>query len=467
MTSLAAALPPAAAVLPAAPQLLLALLVVAALVALNGLLVAAEFAIIGVRPTQMEELAGQGNAVARSVLAVLEQPRLQDEYIATAQLGITIASLGLGVYSEPQLADFAAAYLQLLPDMPVAAAQTAGHVLSLALLTYLHIVLGEMVPKALALENPRTMALNVARPMQALRVLLLWPTRTLNAIGAWLLRAVGVPPASGHASLHSTEELEQIVAESKQGGLLRESEEEILLNIFNFSERQVNQVMTPRIKIQGIPATMPLAEILNLVTTSRFSRFPVYEGDIDSVIGVLHVRDLAHHRLRARGDAFDIRLLMRAAPMVPESYSVGKLMAAFKRQRLHMALVVDEFGGTAGLVTLEDLVEQVVGEVRDEFDQEHEPLTELAPGVLELNGNCLVQELQDYADLGEAGTLPEVETVGGLMITWLGRPAQVGDRYTHKDTVHFSVLAVDGLAVARVRVEFPAPARPAPAAGHA
>lgn len=460
---------PAAALLqalPAAPQLLLALLVVAGLLALNGVLVVAEFAIIGVRPTQIEELAGQGNPVARTVLFVLEHPRAQDEYIAAAQLGITATSLGLGVYSEPQLANFATAYLQLMPGLPVAAAQTAGHVLSLGLLTYLHIVLGEMVPKALALENPRAMALNVARPMQALRILLLWPTRILNAIGARLLRTFGVPPASGHASLHSTEELEQIVAESKQGGLLRDSEEEILLNIFNFSERQVDQVMTPRIKIQGVPSTMPLPEILNLVTTSRFSRFPVYEADIDSVIGVLHVRDLAHHRLRARGDAFDIRLLMRAVPIVPESYSVGELMAAFKRQRLHMALVVDEFGGTAGLVTLEDLVEQVVGEVRDEFDQEHEPLTELAPGVLELNGNCLVQELQDYADLGEAETLPEVETVGGLMITWLGRPAQVGDRYTHKDTVHFSVLAVDGLAVARVRVEFPAPARPA-AAGHA
>ena len=178
---------PAAALLqtlPAAPQLLLALLVVAGLLALNGLLVVAEFAIIGVRPTQIEELAGQGNPVARTVLAVLEHPQAQDEYIAAAQLGITATSLGLGVYSEPQLADFATAYLQLLPGVPVAAAQNAGHVLSLGLLTYLHIVLGEMVPKALALENPRAMALNVARPMQALRILLLWPTRILNAIGA-------------------------------------------------------------------------------------------------------------------------------------------------------------------------------------------------------------------------------------------------------------------------------------------
>lgn len=431
-------------------------LVIIVLVLLNGLFVAAEFAIIGVRPTQVEQLANQGRAVAKDVLAILDSPAEQNKYIATAQLGITIASLGLGMYGETQLSHFvepyAALWLGLAPDAAII--YTLGYVSSVSLLTYLHVVIGEMIPKSLALNTPLKMVLLIDRPMRLAETLFAVPVAVLNNIGNLLLRLFRIPPAEGHARLHSPEELDLIVAESAEGGLLNEGEEEMIHNIFSFGERQVNQVMTPRRKVEALAHDLTLPDLLNRVAQSQHSRFPVYEDDLDHIIGTLHLKDLIYQQVRMKGN-FDIRLLLRPALTVPENYRVEKLLAAFKRQRVHMAIVLDEFGGTAGIVTLEDLVEEVVGEVRDEFDRENEPLIEVAPGVLEVAGTYLLEDLDEYVYLGQEEDLPDVETVGGLIMTELGRPPRQDDRITFNGDVSFTVLAVDGLAVARARVEYP------------
>lgn len=438
-------------------SLLVVLAIILALVVVNGVFVAAEFAIIGVRPSRMEQLADEGNARASKVLEVLRSNRKQDRYIATAQVGITLASLGLGMYGEPQIAAFIEPALEALIGGAVSSPllHTVAFVISLSFVTYLHVVVGEMVPKSQALSIADKAVLWLIQPMAVAQTLLSPAVSFLNAIGNWLLlNVLRIQPAQGHLRLHSPEELELIVTESAEGGLLNEEEEEMILNIFDFSERQVGQVMTPRRKVQAIATDMPLDEMLTFVASSNYSRFPVYEGDLDHVIGILHLRDLVHQQLNKRGN-FDIRLIVRPAPSVPEYQRVEKLLAAFKRQRIHMAIVVDEFGGMAGIVTLEDLIEEVVGEVRDEFDVEKEPFAVVEPGVIEVAGNFLLDDLADHVYIGDEEALPDVETVGGLIVTALGRPPQRGDEFVANDDIRFVVLDIDGLAVARARVEFP------------
>lgn len=434
------------------PSLLLVLGIILLLVLVNGLFVTAEFSIIGVRASRMEELANEGHNVAARVLSILDSSRQQDRYIATAQVGITMASLGLGMYSEPQIAHFIEPLLGRVLDPEIV--HTIGFLLALGFVTYLHVIIGEMVPKAIALTSAERTVLWLARPMQVAQLILSPAVLGLNAIGNWLLRLLGVPPVEGHARLHSPEELGLIVSESAETGLLNEEEEEMILNIFDFGERQVGQVMTPRRKVQAIPSDMPVDEVMHFVAESSNSRFPVYENDLDHVIGILHLKDLLNHRLRGEG-AFDIRLILRPAPAVPEQLPVETLLAAFKRQRLHMAIVVDEFGGMAGIVTLEDLIEEIVGEVRDEFDVEKEPFMLIEPGTIEVAGNYLLDDLVDHVYLGDEEALPDVETVGGLIVSGLGRPPQQGDELVYDGDVHFTVLDVDGLAVARARVVYP------------
>lgn len=440
-----------------AASLLVVMLIIVALVLLNGVFVAAEFAIIGVRPSRMEQLANEGNTQARKVLDVLRSNKKQDRYIATAQVGITLASLGLGMYGEPQIAAFLEPVLERILDGAVSATllHTIAFVISLSFVTYLHVVIGEMVPKSQALDAADRAVLWLIRPMALAQTILSPAVGFLNAIGNWLLlNVLRIQPAQGHLRLHSPEELERIVSESAEGGFLNEEEEEMILNIFDFSERQVGQVMTPRRKVQAIASDMPLDELLSFVTSSNYSRFPVYEGDLDHVTGILHLKDLIHQQLHKRGSV-DIRLIVRPAPSVPEYQRVEKLLAAFKRQRIHMAIVLDEFGGMAGIVTLEDLIEEVVGEVRDEFDVEKEPFALLEPGIIEVAGNFLLDDLANHVYLGDETDLPDVETVGGLIMTALGRPPQRGDEFAFGDDVRFVVLDIDGLAVARARVEFP------------
>lgn len=431
---------------------LIPLVVIALLIVLNGLYVSAEFAILGTRASQMEEMRNNGNATATHILSILEHPEEQDRYIATAQLGITIASLGLGMYAEPAVAHLIEPYLVAWFNITDATTlHTISYILVLGVLTYLHVVVGEMVPKSLALSHASQMVLVISRPMRLSQKVLTPLVRMLNAIGGLLLKVLNLPPPQ--ARLHSPEEIQQIVYESAASGLIKEEEREIIHKIFDFGERTVGQVMTPRRKVQAISLAMSYEEVLALVIDSRHNRFPVYEEDRDHIIGILHLRDLVRQNMHKK--PFDLQLLIHPAPIVPEDKPVEELLATFKQQRIHMAIVLDEFGGMAGIVTLEDLVEEVVGEVRDEFDVEREPLLEVAPGVYELAGTYLVDELQELVYLGEDESLPDVETVGGLIVTQLGRPPQVGDACTYAENIHFSVTAVDGLAVSRARLEFP------------
>jgi CBS domain containing-hemolysin-like protein len=436
--------------------LLIAIIIILLLVSLNGFFVAAEFGIIGVRPTQLEEMEGEDPGGKRKhILAILDSRRKQDRYIATAQLGITIASLGLAMYGEPQIAHFLEPYIEQLWFEPSPSlVRSIGYFLGLGLLTYLHVVLGEMVPKSLALSDAPAVVMSLARPMQLAQTILVIPVRILNGIGNLLLRLFKVPPVEGHDRVLSPEEIELLVSESAEGGLLNDGEEELIRNIFDFSDRVVGQVMTPRTRVQAIPITISEERLLKIVTESRHSRFPVYDGDRDHIVGIVHLKDLIRQTMKA-DSKFDIRLILRSAPSVPEAYSVETLLAAFKSQRLHMAIVLDEFGGMAGVVTLEDLVEEVVGEVRDEFDQEYEPYVEIEPGVLEVAGDYLVDDLTEEVYLGDVGDLPDVETVGGLVVSKLGRPPKVGDEVVYDDDVTISVLDVDRRAVTRAKVEFP------------
>ena len=444
----------AAESLPSPTALIIPTLVILVLVIINGIFVAAEFAIIGVRDTQMEQMADEGNPIASNVLKVLEiRPQL-DHYIATAQLGITLASLGLAMYGEPAIGHFVEPYLETLGGFTPTTAATISYIVALSLLTYLHVVIGEMIPKALALSDASTMALRLDPLMRLTGGILNYPVRVLNGIGNLLLRLLRIPPAHAEGRLVAAEELELIVAESVEGGLIQDDEEEFIRNIFDFSERTVGQVMTPRRRMQALDVRWPQDELIRIVTQSHHSRFPIYEGDLDHIVGILHLKDLLRLTLRPNGP-FDLRLILRTAPSVPEDFRVDRLLAAFKKQKLHMAVVRDEFGGLAGVVTLEDLVEEVVGEVRDEFDQEREPRVELGPGVLEVSGEYPLDDLAEEVFLGEADELPDVETVGGLIVAQLGRPPLNGDVVTLRD-VCFTVLDIDRLAVLRARVEFPA-----------
>ncbi len=448
----------AAGELPSPGILFVPTLVIIILIIFNGLFVAAEFAIIGVRPTQMEQMANDGNRVAKTILTILRSSNKQNRYIATAQVGITIASLGLGMYGESQISHFIEPYLAhwFGVDPHDTIIITISYIFSVSLLTYLHVVAGEMVPKSLALTAPDKAVMGVAQPMAVMQTILAVPVRFLNWIGMLLLSLFRIPPVEGQERLHSAEELELIVHESAREGLLDPAEEEMVRNIFDFVEREVHQVMTPRPRIQAISNNMPLPEMLKLVTESNYSRFPVYEGDLDHIIGIVHVKDLVRQHLRSKGNS-DIRLLLRPVHVIPEHYPVKKLLIAFRHRRYHMAIVLDEFGGTAGVVTLEDLVEEVVGEVRDEFDQENEPLIQIAAGELEVSGDYLLKDLADYVYLGEIEKLPDVDTIGGLIMAKLGRVPQPGDEVSLENQVKLTVLAVSGLAVARTRVEYPIP----------
>ncbi|MFO7631122.1 MAG: hemolysin family protein, partial [Caldilinea sp.] len=333
-----------------------------------------------------------------------------------------------------------------------AAAHTIATVVAVGVLTYLHVVFGEMAPKSLALQHPAETAIRLDRAMALCTRFFLPLTLFLNWAGDAILRLIHLPPVSAAERLASSGELAYIVEESSARGMLDRTEQTYLENVFDFHERTVAQIMTPRNRMAAVHVSAGETEVLEALSSQPHSRYPVYEGDRDNVVGILHAKDVAHRIVNFPGD-FDLPACMRPALYVPETLPLEAMLQQFRRRHIQIAVVVDEFGGTAGLVTLEDLVEEIIGEIQDEFDAESAPLELIDLHHARVRGDLLVDELAQH--LGLDLTHPEAETIGGLIMAELGALPVAGDQIAYGGLT-FVVEQMNGMAVALVLVELAA-----------
>ncbi len=423
-----------------------AFLIITALILLNGLFVAAEFAIVGAPRATIDRLSAEGNRLARVVQAILQDPRRQDRYIATAQLGITIASLGLGMYGEHVLADWL--YDRLAhPGLPAwLASHGLASVLAVALLTYFHIVVGEMVPKSLALQRADQLVLWITPPMVWTGRLLFPFVVVLNGMGNGVLRLFGVNrQAQGSEQYYTSEELQLVVQESEQLGALRADSGQMLQELFEFGDLTAGQVMVPRVRITGLRVGTTPDQVRDLLGRSAHTRYPVYEGDLDHILGMVHIKDLLRVLLSNEAISADHA---RLVPLVPETAQLDAVLAIMRRERTQMVIVIDEHGGTAGIATLEDLFEEVVGEIEE--GPVGPPQVYRDPhGRLRVPGTMRLEELGQEFDLEFEHE--EVDSVSGLILTLLGRPPQVHDAVRY-ERLQFEVTAVKGHGVAEAAV---------------
>jgi CBS domain containing-hemolysin-like protein len=431
---------------------LILIAIVSILIFFNGLFVAAEFAIVSVPRTRIAQLAEEGVGAAQQTLKTLLEPVLQNRYIATAQVGITLVSLGLGAYGEHELTDWILPAFESAGSWAAPIAHTLATTLAVGILTYLHVVLGEMIPKSLALQASENTALALARPMFFFEIFFYPVVRVLNALGNAIVRLMGIPNAEKTDRLFTPEELEYIVEESLEGGMLDSSEQLFIENIFDLADRTVEQVMTPRTQVIGIPSHADADRIQRVMCETRKSRYPVYDSNLDSIIGLLHIKDFARFRSKSNGGPLEIRSILRPVAFVPENLVLDRMLIRFQKEGIQLAVVIDEYGGTAGVVSLEDLVEEVVGEIQDEFDREILPIEILEEGVLRVRGDLILDELDQHYEIEFDGT--EAYTVGGLVMELLGRIPQPKDVVTYKRAT-FEVEATDKLAVQSVIIRLP------------
>jgi len=422
-------------------HLAVGVLAILVLVFANGFFVASEFALVTVRKTRIDQLIAEGHRGARTVRRVQNDPV---RYIAATQLGITMASLGLGWVGEPALAAFIEPpFLALGSYVSTITAHTIAVVISFSIITALHIVLGELAPKTVALQHPESTALLVTRPTEIfMRVL--WPFITaLNTLGRLVVRAVGLKAPSGHSLVHSEEELKMLVTASQEAGVLEEEEEQMLHRVFGFSDLTAGQVMVPRTEMVALPFDASLVDIADTLARGGHSRLPVYRKSLDDIVGMLHVTDL--FSLVAAGNTpTDLTGVLRDAFTVPETMQAGDLLSEMRTRHTPVAIVIDEFGGTAGLVTFAGLMERIVGEVAGGAENR---ITVLPDGSALIDGLALVADVN--AQFGLHIDEEAYNTIGGYVLGRLGRRARVGDRFD-VDKRTLRVEALDGLRVARV-----------------
>jgi len=432
----------------------LGLVGVAFFVLLNAFFVAAEFGLVSVRPTRIEQLVEEGSRNASVVQRAIADP---DNFIAATQLGITIASLSLGWIGEPALAGLLIPVLQFLPHAWIGtAAHSVAGMLAFVAITFLHVVVGELAPKSIALQHPEQTALAVARPTELALLIFRPAIWALNGAGNGLLRLIGIHPASGHEQVHSVQELRMLIEACQVEGVLEYQEQQMLQAVFDLRAIRASQVMVPRTEMVCVPAAARLEELAHLAADTSLTKFPVFEGDLDQIVGVVHVKDLVRHVLE-QGTQLTAGTLMREVLFLPETVRVGDMLTTFRRARQHMAILVDEYGGTAGLITLEDLLEEIVGDVQDAFDQ-------LEPGVQWLaDGSALVDGLLQIDEVNQAFQTslidPHYATIGGLVMGRLDRVPVVGDELTVKEGIRLQVEEMDGLRISRLRLLRPALAR--------
>ena len=428
------------------------LLIVVFLVLANGFFVASEFALVAVRKTRIDQLAAEGSGAAKVVQTQLKD---LDRYIAATQVGITIASLILGGVGETTFhAIFQPLFSWVPAGLPAGISASAISIfLAYFVMTAMHVIIGELMPKSIALQKSDTTALFIGRPMLLVgRIFapLIW---LLNGTGGFLLARLGLAATEGHGSVHSPEEIDLLVSQSHQGGELNDTEAAILHRVVRFSDLTLREAMVPRVEMQALPVEMPKLALRAWIHSRPHSRVPLYHESLDDVRGIVHLKDVVPFVAqmgRVENDDDEMISLMplvRETLRLPETLTVDKLLVEFKKSRQQMAIVIDEFGGTAGLVTLGDLLERVFGEVADEFDDPEEEIQQTENGRVMMAGRTLIDEINVRFSTGFSQE--DADTMAGLVLTELGRPAKVGDE-VEINGEHLRVEAVERLRITRL-----------------
>ncbi|HEX3035754.1 MAG TPA: hemolysin family protein [Thermodesulfobacteriota bacterium] len=425
-------------------------LVILLLISVNAFYVLAEFASVNVRRSRIQQLAEEGNALASSLLPVLEDTRRLDRYIAACQIGITLSSLGLGAYGQASLAPQIAPLFERWGGLQGVAAYSTSAIVVLISLTILQMILGELVPKSVALQYPTQTALYTVFPMRWSLKLFSWFIAVLNGSGVAILKLLGVSEY-GHRHIHSPEEIELLITESHEGGLLEPDEQRRLNRALKLGKWSARQLMIPKSQISALDVNTPPQELLQKVANSPYTRLPVYRDSTDNVIGMLHTKDLAV-RYAEQGSITSIEEVMRPVTVISENVTADRLLTILRERRSHQGIVVDEFGRVAGLVTLEDVLAKVLGEVTDEFKTGQPKPERLPDGRVRLPGLMRLDEAESWIGVRWQG---KSNTIGGQVVEALGYIPAAGERVTING-VDVEVEKVANRTVAYVLVTPPA-----------
>jgi putative hemolysin len=425
-------------------SMLVMLLVTTALVALTTLYVAAEFATVSARRQRISQQAMAGDRLAQLLEPIMASPARLDTYIAACQVGITVSSLVLGFYGQSAIAGAIAPLFSQLGGLQATTAQSVAATVVLIVLTIFHVVLGELVPKSVALRYPERLARLTVVPMRWSMALFRPLIALFNGSGVLILRLLGVPPAGHHLHVHSPEEIELLVAESAKGGLLEPDERQLLRNAFHVGKLTAAQVMVPRTQLVAAPIDTKLRTLLELAVTTAYTRIPLYRTSIDDISGIVHLKDLFRLHVEGRDDVASI---LRPVPFVPETQPAVAIWNQLRQEHSYVTIVFDEYGGTAGMITIEDLIEELFGELQDEYDEETALIAAGPDGRVRLRGDVLVADVNELLSV----QLPTeaVKTIGGLVTAALGRPPQVGDAVVVA-SAELRVEAISGHAVREV-----------------
>jgi putative hemolysin len=418
--------------------LLLQLLAVGVLILLNAFFVAAEYGLVTARRTRIVELQHQGNRRARDVLRITSDP---PHFIAAMQLGVTLTSLGIGALGERALADEFGNYV----------ATALAVVIAYLILTFLHVVIGELVPKGIALGHSEGTALFVSVPVRGFFFVfrpLIW---FLEAATELVLRWLGLKPPGADDEVLSEAELRMVVSQSTRHGEIEEQEQEMLYKVFDFADKEASDVMVPRPEVVALSVDLPPEQALEAVMDSPYTRYPVYRETLDNVVGILHVRDL-FSALRDRGmHEVKVAEITRPAHIVPETKDLAALLSEFRRTNQHMAIVVDEYGEMEGIVTLEDLLEEIVGEIEDEFDLPDESVEQVDDDTVIIDGTFPIDDFNER--FHTALPVEDYHTMAGFVFGLLGRQPEQGDDVSH-DGMRFDVMEVEGSRIIKLAVTF-------------
>ncbi len=421
------------------------IIIVFLLVFANGFFVASEFALVGVRRSRIATLADAGDRRAKRLLGLVDN---LNAYISATQLGITLASLALGWIGEPAVAHLLE--VPLKGRVSEAVMHTIAFTIAFSIITFLHIVLGELAPKTIALERAEKTALAIALPMQLFYKAFSYPIRLLDWAGTRTVRLFGLHPSSEHASIYTEEELRQLIDISRRSGHLEEEEQKLINSVFDFSNAELREAMIPRTAVDALPVTATLEETKKAFRTLGYSRLPVYRERLDDIVGVLFRKDLEPYLEQPQPDGFNLEGLLHPPQFIPATARLGAVLKRMQSSRTHLAIVVDEHGGMEGIVTLEDVLEEIVGEINDEYDEEvRSQIVKEADGTYLLSGMLTVRDANRQLNLH----LPEdggYTTLAGFLLAQAGRLLQEGEIVEYEG-LRFKVERVDQRRIRRVR----------------